>query len=227
MSTNTVLRVVIVDDHTIVRGGLASFFRLSPDFDLVAEFGNGKDIVEKIDALEPDVVLMDLFMPIMDGFTATRLIHERKPELPILVLTSVTDEELIQRALQAGAVGYLLKTTDTDELADAIQTVCRGESYLVAEATKMVMRRVVEREKLQLGHDLTKREREVLQLIVKGLTNRQIADHLSVSLPTVKFHVGNILSKLHVNSRTEAVITALDNNLHIVTDAIPGHRVYG
>lgn len=220
MKETSPIRVMLVDDHTILRSGLASFFQLAPEFELVAELSNGKEAVEKAGALNPDVILMDLYMPVMDGFTATQLIHKEQPQIPILVLTSTVEDELIQKALQLGAVGYLLKNTDTDQLKEAILTVYRGESYLVAEAAQLVMRRVAERERTQLGQDLTRRERDVLRLVVKGFSNQQIADDLAVSLPTVKFHVGNILSKLHVRSRTEAVVTALEHNLHLAIGAV-------
>lgn len=209
------IRVMLVDDHVLVRNSLALFFRLAPEFEVVSEVGNGEEAVAEATRLKPDVILMDLYMPVMDGLTAIPLIHKAEPQIPILVLTSSLEDGVVQNALRAGAVGYLLKNIDTDELIEAIHTVCRGESYLIPKAAQLLMRQFDELERSRPGADLTPREVEVLRLIVKGCSNHEIATSLEISLPTAKFHVGNILSKLHVRSRTAAVITALDHNLCI------------
>lgn len=223
MKENSPIRVMLVDDHAIVRDGLALFFQLTPDFELVSEVGNGEEAVNVVMRVKPDVILMDLFMPGMDGLTAIRKIHDLEPQIPILVLTSTAEGEVIQNALRAGAVGYLIKSIDTEELAEAIHTVCRGESYLIPEASQLLMRRIAKPEHARLGADLTARELEVLKLIVDGCSNQEIAEQLEVSLPTAKFHVGNILTKLHVRSRTAAVVTALEHNLHVMVE--PGHSL--
>jgi NarL family two-component system response regulator LiaR len=152
-------------------------------------------------------------MPRMDGPTATRIIRERYPQIQILVLTSFKEDRLIEEALQAGAIGYLLKNVGTEELAQAVRTVYRGRPVLAPEAATALIHATTQRQQPSIGHDLTERERNILQCLVKGLDNQQIANALFVSQSTVKFHVSNILSKLNAASRTEAVIIALDHNL--------------
>jgi NarL family two-component system response regulator LiaR len=204
---------MLVDDHSIVRSGLTAFLLAYDDLCLVAEAEDGEDAIRRCEQAQPDVILMDLQMPIMDGPTATRIIRERYPAIQVLILTSYKEDSLIQEALKAGAMGYLLKNVTSDELANAIRTVQRGRPVLAAEATRVLIQAAARQDEPTLGADLTDREREVLRLMVKGRDNSQIAEHLFISQATVKFHVSNILSKLQASSRTEAVVIALDHNL--------------
>jgi NarL family two-component system response regulator LiaR len=160
---------------------------------------------------------MDLLMPRMDGPTATRAIRERFPNMRILVLTSFKEDNLVHDALKAGAIGYLLKNVTPDELANAIRAAYRGRRTLAPEAAEVLIHQAMHQDEPPLGHDLTEREREVLELMVKGLDNNEIAESLIVSRSTVKFHVSNILSKLLVTSRTEAVVVAIQH--HLVSQA--------
>ena len=161
--------------------------------------------------LQPDVVLMDLVMPEMDGAAATKLIREQYPDVQVVALTSFPEEDLVQTALQSGAISYLLKNVSADELADAIRAARLGRSTLAPEAAQALIHATMRAP--EVGYDLTPREQEVLALMVEGLSNPEIADRLVVSRSTVKFHVSSILSKLEVNSRTEAVAFALQHNL--------------
>ncbi|NDJ77155.1 MAG: response regulator transcription factor, partial [Chloroflexi bacterium] len=175
------------------------------------EAKNGEEALLKCAEVQPDVVLMDVVMPHMDGPTATRAIRDAHPDIQVIALTSFPEDELVEQALQAGAIGYLLKTVEPDELAAAIQAAFRGQITLAPEATQALIRAHTRPPKL--GHDLTEREREVLELLVKGLTNQEIAQRLAVSAHTAKFHVGNVLAKLGAASRTEAVALALEHHL--------------
>jgi len=213
MSSSNPIRVMLVDDHAVVRSGLSAFLMAYDDLELVAEAGSGKEAVHLCEQLQPDVVLMDLVMPVMDGAAATRAIRERCPQIQIIALTSFKEKELVQGALEAGAIGYLLKNVSANELAAAIRAAHAGRPTLAPEAAQVLIQAT--REPLALGHDLTEREREVLALMVEGLSNRGIAERLVVSTATVKFHVSNVLSKLGVTSRTEAVALALQE--HLVT----------
>jgi NarL family two-component system response regulator LiaR len=207
------IRVMLVDDHTMVRKGLAIFLKVFDDFQLVGEAENGAEAIKLCGEAQPDVILMDMVMPDMDGATATRIIRQQFPQVQVIVLTSFKEGELIKNALEAGAIGYLLKDVSADELARAIRAAYSGRATLSPEAAQSL----VQTSNLPPppGLDLTEREREVLALMIEGLNNTQIAGRLTVSPSTIKSHVSNILSKLGVASRTEAVTLALRN--HIVS----------
>jgi NarL family two-component system response regulator LiaR len=205
------IRVLVVDDHTMVRRGLATFLKVFDDLELAGEAANGQEAVQLCAKAQPDVVLMDMVMPDMDGATATRLIRKQSPLTQVVALTSFKEEILVQSALQAGAIGYLLKDVSADELAQAIRSAHAGRSTLSPEAAQALVH-VVSQPPVT-GFDLTERERDVLALMVEGLNNTQIAGRLTVSPSTIKSHVSNILSKLGVSSRTEAVTLALRHGL--------------
>jgi NarL family two-component system response regulator LiaR len=205
------IRVLVVDDHRLVRAGLAVFLQLSDDLALAGEAATGTEAVARCAELQPDVVLMDLMMPQMDGPTATRLITERFPHIRVIALTSFQEEGLVQRALQAGAIGYLLKNVSAEVLAEAIRAAVAGHLTLAPEAAQDLLHRAPRAP--QPGADLSAREREVLALLVQGLSNKEIARRLVVSQSTVKFHVSTILAKLAAGSRTEAVAIALQHHL--------------
>ena len=211
MPDSTPIRVMLVDDHAVVRSGLGAFLLASDDLDLVGEAGSGEEALARIEQLRPDVVLMDLMMPGMDGAETTRLIRQRHPSVQVVILTSFPEEDLVTKALRAGAISYLLKNVSADELADAIRKADKGRSTLAPEAAQALIHQTTQPPKI--GHDLTDREKEVLALMARGQNNVEIAEELIVSRSTVKFHVSNILSKLNASSRTEAVAIALDNAL--------------
>ena len=210
---STPIRIMIVDDHAIVRSGLTAFIKAPRDFELAGEADNGQRAVVLCELLNPDVVLMDLKMPQMDGLTATRLIKAHHPTLPVLILTSSIDQELVSQVVAAGAAGYILKEGNIKEMASAILSVHRGDPYFSPQVTQLLMNAVLHRNERTLGDDLTARERGILKLIIKGYTNRQIAETLSIAPATAKFHVGNILSKLEVSSRAKAVAKTLELGL--------------
>ncbi len=205
------IRVMLVDDHAVVRSGLAAFLLAFDDFELVGEAGSGEEAIAIYADLRPDVVLMDLVMPGMDGATATRAIRQRCPQIRVIALTSFKEEDLVQGALQAGAIGYLLKNVTADELANAIRSAYVGRPTLAPEAAQALIHAATQPP--APGSDLTAREREVLALMIEGLNNSEIADRLIVSRSTVKFHVSSILSKLGAASRTEAVALAVQHRL--------------
>ena len=205
------IRVLIVDDYAMLRRGLATFLSAFDDLEMVGEAINGREALPLCEQLRPDVVLMDLIMPEMDGATATRLIRQRYHQVQVVALTSFREEELVQGALEAGAIGYLLKNVAAEELAEAIRAAHAGRPTLAPEITEVLIRSATR--PAEPGDDLTPREREVLALMVEGLSNPQIAERLMVSRSTVKFHVSHILSKLGVSSRTKAVSTALQHHL--------------
>jgi len=211
MTEQKPIRVMIVDDHAVVRSGLAAFMLVYDDMELVGEAEGGQEAVDQCKKFQPDVVLMDLMMPDMDGATATRAIRQRCPQIQVIALTSFREEELVQGALQAGAISYLLKNVSADELAEAIRSAYAGRSTLAPEAAEALIHAAAQPPKL--GFDLTDREREVLALMVRGLNNLEIAEQLVVSRSTVRFHVSNILSKLEAANRAEAVGLAVQHKL--------------
>ena len=204
------IRVLIVDDHAMVRQGIATFIELQDDVELIGEAANGREAIARVEELKPDVVLMDLVMPEMDGVTATREIKVRYPDVKVLVLTSFVNDAQLTPALQAGASGYLLKDIAADDLMKAIRAAQRGETPLApAVARKLVegARTPQDDESIKLAA-LTERERQVLALLGRGLSNKEIAAKLSISEKTVKFHVSGVLSKLGVSDRTQAALFA-------------------
>lgn len=206
-----IIRVMIVDDHDIVRGGLVHMLNTFDDLELVGEASSGEQAITMCPAVEPDVILMDLVMPKMSGVIATKLIHEAYPDIRIVALTTFKEDDLVQGALEAGAISYLLKNVTIDELSRAIRNAYAGRATLAPEAVEVLINAATRPP--QPGHDLTEREREVLALIVEGLSNYEIAEHLMITHSTVKNHVSNILSKLNAANRAEAVATALQNKL--------------
>ncbi|MEZ4729700.1 MAG: response regulator transcription factor [Caldilineaceae bacterium] len=213
-STNELsVRVLVVDDQAVVRSGLAAFLSIYDDLELVGEANDGAKAVNLCGQLRPDVVLMDLVMPNMDGAEATMAIRKHYPHIQVIALTSFKEDELVKRVLEAGAIGYLLKNVSADELADAIRAAYAGRPTLAPEATQVLIRQARQSAFTQPGFDLTEREREVLELMVEGLNNSEIADRLIISRSTVKFHVSNVLSKLQVSSRMEAIAYAIKHKL--------------
>lgn len=208
------IRIVLVDDHAVVRSGLGAFMLAHDDLELVGEASSGERAIALCQQTQPDVVLMDLMMPGMDGAMATRHIREKCPKTQVIALTSFKEKELVEGALQAGAIGYLLKDVLAYDLVKAIRSAADGKPTLAPEAQQVLIegtRAPAEKP----GFDLTEREREVLALMTEGLNNNQIAERLVVSLSTAKFHVSSILSKLNAATRAEAVSIALKN--HLVT----------
>ena len=212
MIETKLIRVMLIDDHAVVRSGLSTFLMTCDDMELVGEASSGEQALSLCPQVKPDVVLMDLVMSGMDGATATRMIREQCPAIQVIALTSFKEQELVQGALQAGAIGYLLKDVTADELANAIRAAYTGKPTLAPEAAQVLIQ-ATRMPAEKIGFDLTDREREVLALLVQGLSNNDIADKLVVSRSTVKFHVSSILSKLGAASRTEAVAIALQNHL--------------
>jgi two-component system, NarL family, response regulator LiaR len=205
------IRIMLVDDHTMVRRGLATFLLVFDDFKLVGEAESGEAAIQLCAKVLPDVVLMDMVMPGMGGEAATRAIRKTYPQVQVIVLTSFKEGALIKNALEAGAIGYLLKDVSADELARAIRAAHAGRATLSPDVAQVIVQDASQPP--EPGLDLTERERAVLALMVEGLNNTQIAGRLTVSPSTVKSHVSNILSKLGVSSRTEAVSLALRHGL--------------
>ncbi len=207
------IRVMIVDDHAMLRKGLAVFIMSYGDLKLVGEAANGEEALALCAQIHPDIVLMDLMMPIMDGINATRHIHREYPDIQVIVLTSFGEEMLIKDVLEAGAISYLFKKVSADDLAKAIRAAKDGFSTFAPEVTKILVQSINQPD--PAFQDLTEREREVLALIVKGLGNNEIAETLVISVSTAKSHVGSILAKLGATSRIEVITMVLEHNFHL------------
>lgn len=220
----TTIRVLITDDHAIVRKGIRALLATEKDIEIVGEAANGAQATELAHSLKPDVILMDLMMPVMDGIEATRQIAQREPKSKILVLTSFAADDKVFPAIKAGALGYLLKDSGPEALISAIHDVYRGEPCLEPAIARKVL--------LELSHPtqpeptvdpLTEREMDVLKLVAQGMSNREIAEELVVAEFTVRSHVSSILSKLHLASRTQAALYALKAGLASLED-VPGNQ---
>lgn len=205
------VRVLITDDHPVVRRGLTAVLAGHDDLQLVGEANSGEEAIDFCEKTQPDVVLMDLVMPGMGGAEATRTIRRRWPQVAVIALTSFGEMALVEEALKAGAISYLLKNVSADELAAAIRSAATGRSALSPEVARLLIQDI--RKAAGKDYDLSEREREILKLMVEGLSNIAIAERLVITQSTVKFHVSNILSKLGVDSRTEAVAFALRQRL--------------
>ena len=211
MSDENPIRVMIVDDHLMVRDGLRVFLSIYDDILIVGEAENGQQAVSQCDEVEPDVILMDLLMPEMDGFEATRMIRAKDSSIQVIALTSFADQELVEKAFKAGAISYLLKDVHSDKLAESIREANRGRATIDSAAAQALVASTDQAS--STGDDLTQREREILVLLVEGKTNKEIASNLSLSEGTVRFHVSNILSKMGASNRTEAVSLALQQGI--------------
>lgn len=211
MTSDNKIRIMIVDDHDIVRKGLIASLDNFEDFEVVGNVNSGPACIELCKTVLPDIILMDLAMPSMDGITTTSLIRQHYPSVQVIALTSFNEDEKVQKALKAGAISYLIKNISVDELANAIRKAYRGQATLAPEAAQALIRFATQPP--TLGHDLTDREREVLSLMIKGLNNREIGEQLVISSSTVKNHVSSILAKLGTASRTEAVALAVSSKL--------------
>ncbi len=207
------ISVLLVDDHEMVRLGVSSYLSIQDDIEVVGEAENGRIGYEKAMELRPDIILMDLVMEEMDGIESTKLILKKWPEAKIIIVTSFIDDEKVYPAIEAGAAGYLLKTSKASEIAHAIRATFRGETVLEPEVTGKMMERLMKKQEPSLHEELTKREHEILMLISEGMSNQEIADDLFITLKTVKTHVSNILAKLDVEDRTQAAIYAFKHDM--------------
>jgi len=211
MGEEDAIRVMAVDDHEIFRGGIRFLLLAFDDIELVAEAYNGEEALRLCEQVRPDVVLMDIMMSGMDGIETTKAIRQRYPTVQVLALTSFYDRDLVKRAMQAGAIGYLLKGVSKDRLAEAIRSAHACQPTLSAEAVESLVQAAGAPH--GIGQDLTEREREVLELLADGLSNAEIAARLVIGVAGAKYHVSSILSKLGATNRTEAVVLALQHNL--------------
>ncbi len=211
------VRIVIADDHGIVRQGLRMYLQFDAELEIVGEAANGREAVELAGKLRPDVVLMDILMPVMDGLEATAAIRKAFPDTEVVALTSVLDDSIIHRAIRAGAIGYLLKDTGSDELCRAIHAAVGGQVQL---SRQVALRMAMDQGEAGSIESLTDREIEVLRLIAHGCSNKEIAKALVIAEKTVKAHVGNILNKLGVNSRTQAALAAIRSGLVKAEEAL-------
>lgn len=207
------IKVLFVDDHEMVRIGVSAYLSAQVDIEVIGEADNGLKAVELAMALRPDIILMDLVMPEMDGIEATKRIIEKWPEAKIIIVTSFLDDEKVYPALEAGATSYMLKTSKASEIARAVRSTFQGQSVLEPEVTGKMMKKMRHSQKTELHEQLTNREMEILLLMTKGKSNQEIADELFIALKTAKVHVSNILSKLCVQDRTQAVIYAFKHSL--------------
>ncbi|HEY7465223.1 MAG TPA: response regulator transcription factor [Dehalococcoidia bacterium] len=206
------IRILVVDDHSVVRQGLRMFLGLDPDLEIIGEAADGAEAVKMAHLLNPDVVLMDMLMPVMDGIEATRTIRQELPDTEVIALTSVLEDAAVVGAIKAGAIGYLLKDTQSDELRRAIKAAAEGQVQLSPQAAARLMREVRTPD-VPAPQALTEREMDVLKLIARGKANKEIALDLIIGEKTVKTHVSNILLKLGVQSRTQAALYAAQNGL--------------
>ncbi|MBE0699844.1 MAG: response regulator transcription factor [Anaerolineaceae bacterium] len=211
MNTSSSIQVLLVDDHNVVRSGLATFLSAYEDLELVGEAKNGIEALHFCHQQQPDVILMDLMMPVMDGISATRAILADYPDIHIIAMTSFDEANLVNEVLGAGAMSYLLKNITADELVRAIRDAVSGRSTLSPEAAQVLIEST--RITKQPPCDLTEREMEVLHLVVQGYSNQQIANEMVITVATVKAHVSNTLAKLHVSSRAEAIAYALKHKI--------------
>ena len=211
MTESARIQVMIVDDHPVVRNGIRFSLRAFNDIEVVGEASTGQESIDLCTQVQPNVVLMDLVMPGINGVETTRALRQAFPQMQVLALTSFQEGTLVQDALKAGAIGYLLKDVSIDELARAVRLAARGQPTLAPAAGQALVQTTTQAPKI--GHDLTEREREVLAELVEGLSNQQIAERLVISPATVKFHISSIRSKLGASSRTEVVILAMQHKL--------------
>jgi DNA-binding NarL/FixJ family response regulator len=212
------IKVLLVDDHTVVLKGLAFFLSTQKDCELVGEANNGKEALKKVEEVQPDVVLMDLYMPEMDGIEATACIKKEYPHVKVLVLTSFSDQAHVLPALQAGASGYILKDVEPDQLVEAIRSAYKGNIQLHPEIASALLSQTLPQAELEVPSTidvdvLTARENEVLQLLAQGMSNKEIASVLVITEKTVKAHVSSILSKLNLSDRTQAALYAVKNGI--------------
>lgn len=207
------IKVLFVDDHEMVRIGVSAYLSAQSDIEVIGEADNGLKAVELAMELRPDIILMDLVMPEMDGIEATKRIIEKWPDAKIIIVTSFLDDEKVYPALEAGATSYMLKTSKASEIARAVRSTFQGQSVLEPEVTGKMMEKLRRPKVTQLHDQLTNREMEILLLMTQGKTNQEIADELYIALKTAKVHVSNILSKLAVQDRTQAVIYAFKHSL--------------
>ncbi len=207
------INILLVDDHEMVRIGVSAYLQTQSDMKIVGEASNGKEAVEKALELRPDIILMDMVMPEMNGAEATAAIIEKWPEAKIVIVTSFLDDDKVYPALEAGAISYILKTSNAKRIAEAIRETVKGQTVLEPEVTTKMMQRMRTGSETFPHDELTERELEVLLLMAKGKSNQEIADDLFIALKTVKTHVSNVLSKLEVQDRTQAVIYAFRHEL--------------